>query len=127
MTQATMTDAPTTETAFAESLDALDVDAASVAPAAAPRGLPEHLRRVRVEVEIVLGHLRMPLSEVAALREGAVLALERKLGDWVDVAINGRIVARGEVIALDDEPERLGVAIREMTAPSAAAPRRTHA
>jgi len=99
---------------------------ATPARASAP-ALPEHLRRVRVEVEIVLGHLRMPLSEVAALREGAVLALERKLGDWVDVAINGRIVARGEVIALDDEPERLGVAIREMTAPSAAAPRRTHA
>ena len=86
------------------------------APARGPRALPEHLLRVRVEVEIILGHLRMPLSEVAGLREGAVLALDRKLGDWVDVAVNGRVVARGEVVALDDAPDRLGVVIREMIA-----------
>lgn len=79
-----------------------------------PRVLPEHLLRVRVEVEIVLGSLRLPLAEVADLRDGAVLALDRKLGDPVDVAVNGRVVARGEVIALDDAPDRLGVVIREM-------------
>ena len=103
-----------------------DPDAAPSPPSrpAPPRGpsvLPEHLLRVRVEVEIVLGHLRLPLSEVAALRDGAVLALDRKLGDWVDVAVNGRVVARGEVIALDDAPDRLGVVIREMTADPAPA------
>ena len=91
------------------------------APARGPRVLPDHLLRVRVEVEIILGHLRMPLSEVAALREGAVLALDRKLGDWVDVAVNGRVVARGEVVALDDAPDRLGVVIREMIADPAPA------
>lgn len=103
----------------------IDDALADPAPArGAPAALPEHLQRVRVEVEIVLGHLRMPLAEVAALREGAVLALDRKLGDWVDIAINGRVVARGEVIALDDEPDRLGVAIREMSTQAEPASRR---
>lgn len=105
---------------------AQDEDAAAAVAAPAPRAgsasgaksgprvLPEHLLRVRVEVEIVLGSLRLPLAEVADLRDGAVLALDRKLGDPVDVAVNGRVVARGEVIALDDAPDRLGVVIREM-------------
>ena len=116
------------DAAFAELLSAVDADAA---PAPGPtsdagaRGLPEHLMRVRVEVEILLGHLRMPLSQVADLREGAVLALDRKLGDLVDVAVNGRVVARGEVVAREAAPDRLGVVIRELTA--AAAPRRAGA
>ena len=101
---------------------------AAAAPSRALAGaLPEHLRRVRVDVEIVLRHLRMPLSDVAALGEGAVLALDRKLGDHVEIAINGRVVARGEVIAMDDEPDRLGVVIREMTASGEAAPVRAEA
>lgn len=98
-----------TDAAFAQAQPASDAPA----PGAAPT-LPDHLLRVRVDVEIVLGHLRMPLAQVAALREGALLALDRKLGDHVEVAVNGRVVARGEVIALDDEPDRLGVVIREL-------------
>jgi flagellar motor switch protein FliN/FliY len=97
------------------------------APARASRMLPDHLLGVRVDVEIVLGHLRMSLAEVAALGEGALLALDRKLGDCVDVAVNGRVVARGEVIALEGEPERLGVAIREIVAAGAPAPARRSA
>lgn len=89
--------------------------AAAPRPAAAVGALPDHVLRIRVDVEIVLGQLRLPLAEVMALREGAVLPLERRLGDFVDVMVNGRLVARGEVVALEDEPDRLGVVIRELT------------
>jgi flagellar motor switch protein FliN/FliY len=93
----------------------LNASAAEETGSNAGAHLPEHVLRIRVDVEIILGQLRMPLAEVVGLREGAILPLDRKLGEWVDIAVNGRLVARGEVVALDDEPDRLGVVIRELT------------
>lgn len=84
------------------------------APPRAPREMPDHVMRIRVDIDVVLGTLRMPLAEVVTLGQGAVIALDRKLGDLVDIAVNGRVVARGEVVALEDEPDRLGVVIREL-------------
>lgn len=109
-----MIDAMTQSPAYAQA----DIADASPGPQPGPGGaanLPDHVLRIRVDVEVVLGHLRLPLSEVMALREGAILSLDRKLGDLVDVSVNGRLVARGEVVALEDDSERLGVVIRELT------------
>lgn len=88
------------------------------------REMPDHVLRIRVDVEVVLGTLRMPLADVVTLGQGAVIALDRKLGDLVDVAVNGRVVARGEVVALEDEPDRLGVVIRQLLRPGEPAPAR---
>jgi flagellar motor switch protein FliN/FliY len=88
------------------------------------REMPDHVLRIRVDVDVVLGTLRMPLADVVTLGQGAVIALDRKLGDLVDIAVNGRVVARGEVVALEDEPDRLGVVIRQLLRPGEPAPAR---
>lgn len=97
---------------------------AAAAPGRAAREMPDHVLRIRVDVDVVLGTLRMPLADVVTLGQGAVIALDRKLGDLVDVAVNGRVVARGEVVALEDEPDRLGVVIRQLLRPGEPAPAR---
>lgn len=87
---------------------------AAAAPPRPRESMPGHMMQIRVELDVVLGSLRMPLADVMALGQGSIVALDRKLGDLVDVAVNGRIVARGEVVALENEPDRLGVVIREI-------------
>jgi flagellar motor switch protein FliN len=78
---------------------------------------PRHLETVMqipVSVKIVLGSATMPVSSVLKLGRGAVVPLDRKVGEPVDVVVNGRIVARGEVVVLDEDSSRFGVALTEV-------------
>ncbi|MFU7529338.1 flagellar motor switch protein FliN [Qipengyuania sp. ASV99] len=56
---------------------------------------------VTVRLSVELGRTDMPLKEVLALGEGSVVALNRLTDELLDVTANGRIVARGEVVAQD--------------------------
>jgi flagellar motor switch protein FliN/FliY len=69
------------------------------------------LRDVELNVKIELGRTRLRLDEVLRLGEGAVVTLDRLAGDPVDVFVNDRLVARGEVVVLD---ERLAVRLTEV-------------
>jgi flagellar motor switch protein FliN/FliY len=60
------------------------------------------LRDVELDVKIELGRTHMLLEDVLKLRRGSVVALEKLAGDPVDVYVNGRLVARGEVLVLND-------------------------
>ncbi len=57
---------------------------------------------VELDVRIELGHTFMQLEEVLRLRKGAVVSLDKLAGDPVDVYVNGRLIARGEVLVLND-------------------------
>jgi flagellar motor switch protein FliN/FliY len=88
---------------------------------------PRHLETVMqipVSVKIVLGSATMPVANVLKLGRGAVVPLDRKVGEPVDVVVNGRIVARGEVVVLDEDSSRFGVSLTEVigvTGPNRAA------
>ena len=69
--------------------------------AAAAQGI-ELLRDVELNVKIELGRSRMLVEEVLRLGEGCVVELDKLAGDPVDVFINDRLVARGEVLVLND-------------------------
>jgi flagellar motor switch protein FliN/FliY len=56
----------------------------------------------------------MPVANVLKLGRGAVVPLDRKVGEPVDVVVNGRIVARGEVVVLDEDSSRFGVSLTEV-------------
>ena len=73
--------------------------------------------RIPVSVKIVLGSATMPVSSLLKLDRGAVIPLDRKVGEPVDVVVNGRIVARGEVVVLDDSSARFGVSLTEIIGP----------
>lgn len=62
----------------------------------------ELLRDVNLDVKIELGRSRMRVENVLKLVEGSVVELDRLAGDPVDVYVNDRLVARGEVLVLDD-------------------------
>ncbi|MFO7299365.1 MAG: flagellar motor switch protein FliN [Actinomycetes bacterium] len=66
---------------------------------------------VRLEVTVELGRIQMKVRDLLALQEGAVVDLDRTAGAAVDVVVNGTLVARGDVVVVDDE---LGVRITEV-------------
>ena len=66
---------------------------------------------VPVKVSAVLGRARMEVGELLKLGPGAVLELDRKVGEAIDIYVNNRLVARGEVVLVED---KLGVTMTEI-------------
>ena len=71
----------------------------------------EALMDVEVEITAVLGVSIMPISQILKLGRGAVVELNRSVGEDIEVHANNRLVAMGEVIVVDD---RLGVTMTEI-------------
>ena len=67
--------------------------------------------QIPINVEIVLGSAQMTVSELAALAKGSKIPLDRKVGEPVDVVVNGRVIAHGSVIMLDDGTDRFGISL----------------
>lgn len=66
---------------------------------------------VPVHIQAVLGKANMDVSALLRLTRGSVLELDRKVGEAIDIYVNNRLVARGEVVVVD---ERLGVTMTEI-------------
>ncbi len=98
-----------------------DMDLAELADAIAPPAEPGTARSARdleavydipVTVSAVLGKSTMQVAQLLKLGRGAVVELDRKLGEAIDIYVNNRLVARGEVVMVDDN--RLGVTMTEI-------------
>jgi flagellar motor switch protein FliN/FliY len=76
--------------------------------------------RIPVTVKVVLGSATMPVANLVKLGRGAVIALDRRINEPVDVVVNGRVVARGEVVIIDESTSRLGIKLTEVVGPSEA-------
>lgn len=74
------------------------------------------IMNIPVEVQIVLGSTEMPVSELMALQKGSTVALNRRIGEPVDVVVNGRKIARGEITVLESDPSRFGIRLTEIIA-----------
>ncbi|MCW5750603.1 MAG: flagellar motor switch protein FliN [Alphaproteobacteria bacterium] len=66
---------------------------------------------IPVHVSAVLGKSTMQVSQLMKLGRGAVVELDRKVGEAIDIYVNNRLVARGEVVVMDD---RLGITMTEI-------------
>lgn len=66
---------------------------------------------IPVHVSAVLGKANMQVSQLLKLGRGAVVELDRKVGEAIDIYVNNRLVARGEVVVVED---RLGVTMTEI-------------
>jgi flagellar motor switch protein FliN/FliY len=93
-----------TDVAFAGAMREAPINAKSAADL-------EQVFDVPVTVSAVLGHSEMPVGELLKLAPGAVLELDRKVGEAIDILVNNRLVARGEVVLVED---RLGVTMTEI-------------
>ena len=94
-----------------ESLGPMDATTARAAATPSGRDL-EAVYDIPVQVSAVLGRATMQVSQLLKLGRGAVVELDRKLGEAVDIYVNNRLVARGEVVMVEDN--RLGVTMTEI-------------
>jgi flagellar motor switch protein FliN/FliY len=99
-----------------QALDSVDAPAAALPPGVKPfefrplGGRPastdaatlDLLRDVQLDLKIELGRTHMQLDEVLQLKSGAVVTLDKLAGDPVDIFVNGRLIARGEVLVMND-------------------------
>lgn len=83
-----------------------------------PAGAPNSniILNIPVEVQIVLGSTEMPVSDLMALQKGSTVALNRRIGEPVDLVVNGRKIARGEITVLENDPSRFGIKLTEIAA-----------
>lgn len=97
----TVADVPEEAEVAASALPALEAQ-----PAGAPLVPPEQLMRflgdVPLEVTIELGRASLSIGELIALREGAVVELDKLAGEPVDILANGMLIARGEVVVVNE-------------------------
>ena len=73
----------------------------------------EALYDVPVQISVVLGKATMPLSQLLKLGRGAVVELERAVGEPIDVYVNNKMVAKGEIVIVDN---KIGVTLTEVIA-----------
>jgi flagellar motor switch protein FliN/FliY len=66
---------------------------------------------IPVQISVVLGKTNMQVSQLLKLGRGAVVELDRKVGEPIDIYVNNRLVARGEVVVVED---RIGVTMTEI-------------
>ena len=77
----------------------------------------ERLRDVPVELAVEIGRTRMTIGETLALGPGSIITLNRLAGEPVDLLVNGKPIARGEVVVIDEE---FGLRVTEVVASEAA-------
>ncbi len=70
--------------------------------------------RIPVSVKVVLGTTQMPVASLLKLGRGSVVPLDRRVGDPVEVVVNDHVVARGEVVVLNEEGSRFGISLTEI-------------
>ncbi len=111
-----------TENLDLDELDAVDPDPEPALPASddasgAADDVPEvskdleAIYDIPVQISAVLGKANMQVNQLLKLGRGAVVELDRKVGEAIDVYVNNRLVARGEVVVVDD---RLGITMTEI-------------
>lgn len=110
---------------MAESEDAKDVDLEDLTDEAKTAPVPEDddqeterqaadleaVYDVPVLISAILGHTEVEVSELLKLDEGAVIELDRKVGEAIDIFVNNRLIARGEVVQVEN---KLGITMTEI-------------
>lgn len=91
------------------------VDPPKPEPAAGPSNLGAILS-IPVTVQVVLGSTSLPVAGLMKLARGAIVSLDQRVGDPVDVVVNGTVIARGEIVVVDDLSQRFGVSLLEVVA-----------
>jgi flagellar motor switch protein FliN/FliY len=106
--------AETVDYAPFETTTAGPVDAAPAAPLPVTAAELSRLHDVSVELAVEVGRTQMTIREALALGPGSIVTLNRLAGEPVDLLVNGKPIARGEVVVIDEE---FGLRVTEVLAP----------
>lgn len=101
---------PMNDVSMADVIPAAPTQAVAAANFSAETDL-EAVYEIPVEISVVLGETTMTLQDLLRLAPGNVIELERKIGEPVDVYVNGRLVARGEIVVVE---EHIGITMTEI-------------
>ena len=71
----------------------------------------QSILEIPLNVEVIIGETQMPLKDVIDLNPGAIVELDREISDTVDIRVNGKLVAKGEIVTVGDY---FGVRIKEI-------------
>jgi flagellar motor switch protein FliN/FliY len=71
----------------------------------------EAIYDIPVQVSVVLGRTTMPISEILKLNRGSVIELDRHVGESIDVYVNDKLVAKGEIIIVEN---RIGITLTDV-------------
>ncbi|MGE6742145.1 flagellar motor switch protein FliN [Allorhizobium pseudoryzae] len=69
---------------------------------------------IPITVEIVLGTSKMQVAGLMDLQEGAIIALDKRIGEPVEISVSGRRIAKGEITVLENDDTRFGVKLTEI-------------
>jgi flagellar motor switch protein FliN/FliY len=78
------------------------------------------VRNIPVTLTVVLGSVNVPVSELMGMQRGNTIALKKKVGDPVEILANGKLIARGELVVLEEEQPVFAVSLTELIAASTA-------
>ena len=96
-------------------MEAVELEQLGEAPeAGSPDGDLGLVLEVPVELAVEIGRTTMTIRETLAIAPGSIIALNRMAGEPVDLLVNGRRIARGEVVAIDEE---FGLRVTEVVSP----------
>lgn len=73
--------------------------------------------RIPVTLQVLVGSATLPVADLLKLGHSAVIPLDSRVGDPVDVLVNGRRIARGEVVVIEEDNTRFGVSLTEICEP----------
>lgn len=88
-----------------------EAKAGSQAPDQGAKSPTSAIYDVEVEISAVLGTASMPIAQILKLGRGAVVELNRKVGETIELYANNRLVGRGEIVVVDD---KLGVTMTDI-------------
>ncbi|WP_082145662.1 flagellar motor switch protein FliN [Microvirga massiliensis] len=77
----------------------------------------DSILQIPVNLQVVLGSATMPVASLMKLGRGAIVPLDHRVGEPVDIVVNGRVIARGEVVVVEDDNSRFGVSLTEIVGP----------
>ncbi|MBR1087977.1 flagellar motor switch protein FliN [Bradyrhizobium manausense] len=109
--------ATATDDAETSSLERLAEIAARTAEETGKFANVDAILRIPVTMQVVLGSATIPVANLMKLGRGAVVPLDHRVGEPVDVVVNGRVVARGEVVVVEEDNSRFGVSLTEIVGP----------
>lgn len=106
---------PEYDAAIAQLRDLKDKSAVNVNQSrSAAHSIGENILKIPVKLEIVLGSLTMPVSQLMAMTKGEIMSLDRNIGDGLEIHVNGSRIGTGELVIADDHTGLLGVRIVEL-------------
>lgn len=72
------------------------------------------IANIKVKVEAILGGIQMPISQLADIKQGEIISLDSNIGEAIDIVANGQLIARGEIVVIEDGMPRFGITLTEI-------------